>query len=200
MTKKAPKAETPEDDQKKTKEGKQASKAAQKKAAKNKLKKESDKLLLNMASELPGNGGKYLLASAKKMDQLNADAEKIRLAKKTLRSEMKREKIVLEVFDAVMRMRKREPEEQESYRVTEALYTQQLEMYVSPKQKEHLAKLQKQKEAAHQAMADIVSDGDAGEAIGSNAGPRDEEEEEEIDGIPAENKALTPVITSTMAH
>lgn len=183
---------------KKLAEGKKAAREATKKASKNKLKKSADKMLMDMAADMPGNGGKFLLTCAAEQDKLDAESAKIRLAKKALRAKMKTEKVVLEVFDAVMKMRKREPEEQAAYRATEALYTQQLDMKLSVGQKAQIELLEEQRKKARAGMDEITGVASAGREVGSGTEPPKDEEEEEV--VPLKNEALSIAAASAATH
>jgi hypothetical protein len=175
-----------------------STKAANKKKAANKLKKEAkaigDQALMEMAAEQPAGKGKWLLTKTQQIDKLEAERSKINLAIRGVRAELKEGKVELRVYDHVRKLRKMEPEDSRAFKATEALYTEQLDMELSPQQKDQMDEIEKKREAARAAMADIHGD-DAGKEVGSG-GPIGHNSGA-TEGLPVKNEAVrnSPFLT-----
>lgn len=207
----------------KIKEGKKTTRAVAKVAAKNKITKEAskaakvagDKALLTMASDMPVGQAKSFLTAIAKRDNIRAQQKVLALAMRGVRGELKAMKIDLTPLDHVLKLRDMDPEDARAFKATEALYTQQLGMEVSPAQQAHIDAINEKRENARKAMSDI-NGGDTGKEVGSGdtAGTKHAEEDgEDTDaeapapapaGVPAKNEALSrPYIAasaSSSAH
>jgi len=159
-------AEKTDDDVKESKaNAKRATKAANKKA----LKAASDKLLVDMASNMPGhNASKNFIDLNMKLDKIELEAEKLNLAKRGVRGELRKIKVDLSALDRVRKLRKMEPEDVVAKKATEALYEEQLSMPLSDKQKAILADLNKKREDNRKAIL-AASGGHTGKELGTSS-------------------------------
>lgn len=166
--------------EKKAAENKKNSKAADKKKHKEMLKRESDKMLLDMAAKMPAGPGKKFINDNIILDNLHAEKLKIARAIGAKRKEMRGDKIDLACLDRVRKLREMEPEDVAAKKATEALYEQQLGLALSSDQKGVLSNLSKKRE---EDKASIIraSGGDTGKEVGSGTSS----------GIPEMNETLS---------
>lgn len=182
---------------KKKKEGLKATRAAEKKAKKLKAQKEAkkigDKLLVDMAEKQPAGGGKTLLLITHALDKIEEQISALNLAKRGERAKLKEMKVELRVYDHVRKLRKMDPEDARSFKATEALYTEQLGMELSPEQKKQIEEINERREAAKTALAAVHGD-DTGKEVGSSTMPASEEETNaEVESTP--DKETHPGVT-----
>lgn len=161
-------------------------------------------MLLKMAADAPViMGTNVVLKADADLTKIEAEAAKLALARKAVRATLKDNKIELRVFDHVRKIKKMDPEDQRSFKATDALYTQQMGMELSPAQETQLKILAAQRE---QSRKDIVSlsGGDTGKEIGSHTGSDDDESHEVETTVPAKNESIAaariPLAAVLKAH
>lgn len=172
---------------KKVKESKKNANDATKKKAKIETKKAADKIITETAAKVPLSvgGGKSFLALVHQLDELLAKQAALALAKRGVRAKLKEMKIELAPLDAVLRLRKMEPEDALSYKATCAIYEQQLAMPLTDDQKKVVSNLEKKRDDARKSLAE-VNGGDTGKEVGSSASAP-----ASSSAIPAKNEALS---------
>lgn len=149
-------------------DAKKNAKSATKIKAQNDRQKAADKMLVSMANELPAGQAKSLIQVTHAIDKLEEQRKTINLAIKGQRAILKEMKIDLEPYDHVRKLRKKDPEDVKYFKATVAMYENQLQMELSPSQKEDLEAINKKREEARLAMAE-VNGGDTGKEMGSAA-------------------------------
>jgi len=179
----APLDNTDEGQAKKIAESKKNSRAADKKKAKEELKRTSNKLLMDMAAKLPAGPGKKFINDNIILDDLEAQRRKISQAISAKRKEMKSDKIDLKAMDVVRKLRDMEPEDRAAHKTTVSLYEQQLDLPLSEEQQTLINAMRKRQDDT---KASIIAShgGDAGEEVGSGNGSRIPERNEEVGDVP----------------
>lgn len=179
-----------EDAKKKVAEGKSAAKNAKKIGDKNKIGREAkrlqDKEVMVIAAELPaGQGNSFLKMHVEhgKAEIAIAAAQKWR---RTVRASMKGIKIDMDAYNRVNKLAKMDPNDVKAKKTTEALYERTLGLETSPEQNALIDDINKKREDARVAMAQ-VNGGDTGKEIGSGSSEAGDDD----DSLPERNDALS---------
>lgn len=188
MFKKNPNVEKTEETVKETKKN---AKAATKAAGCQAAKEAGDKLIVGMAQALPGhNSAKSFLSHNFTLDKLDMEAERVNLARRGVRGELRKMRVDLGCLDRVRKLRKMEPEDVVAKKATEALYEEQLSMPLSDEQKQIVKDLNQQREENKKSMLK-ASGGETGKEVGTSASrvpARQNLDEEEINEETGERK------------
>lgn len=166
-------------------------------AAAKAAKAAGDKVLTEIATNLPHGSGKRFLEITKEIDDIENQMSLLNKRKRGCRASLKEMKIDLRPYDHVRKLRKMEPEDMKSFEASVALYKDQLSMTLSVHQEVIKKELEGQREAARDAMLD-ASGGDTGKEIGSNAGTDAAAPRPPAAAVPERNDNFRPA--STAAH
>lgn len=194
------------DTEKKIKENKKNTKAAEKKATKVKgqkiAKRAGDVALLQIAAELPAGGAKQLLVKTAALDKVEEQIKTLNESKRAIRTELKEMKIEMGVYDHVRKLRKMAPADAKSFVVTQALYTEKLGMPLTDGQKQMIDDLKKRQDEAAAAMSELAG-GASGKEVGSSTVEAEEEAEESNDNtaaVPAKNDGIRNQFAGVSTH
>lgn len=121
----------------------------------------------DIAAALPHGKGKEFLEITKEMDTIEDEQSMLGKRKRGCRARLKELKVDLEPYDHVRKLRKKEPEDMQSFEASVALYKEQLGMSLSGHQQVLKKQLESQREAARDAMIDANGGTSTGKEIGS---------------------------------
>lgn len=124
-------------------------------------------VLNDMAAAMPHGKGKEFLEVTKEIDDIEEQVALLGKRKRGCRARLKEMKVDLEPYDHVRKLRKKEPEDMQSFEASVALYKEQLGMTLSPHQQVLKKQLEGQREAARDAMIDANGGTSTGKEIGS---------------------------------
>lgn len=121
----------------------------------------------DIAAAMPHGKGKEFLEVTKEIDQIEDKMAMLGKQKRGCRARLKELKVDLEPYDHVRKLRKKEPEDMQSFEASVALYKEQLGMPLSGHQQVLKKQLEAQREAARDAMIDANGGTSTGKEIGS---------------------------------
>lgn len=178
---------------KKIAEGKAATKAANKKKEKATLKKAADKVIADISEGLPAGGANLLKNAQKNILKIRAQKKVLNAAERAEFAKLKEAKISIYCFKQALRWAEMEPGDVKAEKATTALYSQQMDLELSPQDKEVISEMKEKRDAGRKAT---LGSGDAGEEIGSGSmvGHNSEGTEgapDEDPAMPEKNESLT---------
>lgn len=199
----------PTPEEKKVKEGKTASREANKKSKKNKIKvaakKLTDKAILDMATNMSAGQASEFVKRNMTLDKLDEQQEILNAAKRAEWAGLKTIKVNCEALRLVRRWRKKESADLQSLKAELALYQQSLDMYLTDEEKKVITDINVRRENSHAAMADMG--GETGKEIGSGMVGHNSNAGGEGDALPERNESVgagfrkpDTILDSTVKH
>ena len=165
----------------------------------------ANKALMDVAATLPVGDAKVLLESIVGIEKCRANKRAESKVEKGHKNRIKALKIDLRPVDEVLKQRRMDKEERESYVLTVAAVKEQINMPLLSVERESLDTARAGREAQRKSLAELTSSDDAGKEIGSGhigkngngkkAIEPDAVSDEDEATVPARNDALTAAVT-----